>query len=109
MNSSFLMAIGRHDSGALVETADDLLKNCVEEVTRYGGKATLTLTLAIQPNGEVGNAALKLSANVKATLPKRAQGEAFYWASEDHSLSRTPPKDLDIFDGPRAVETPSKF
>lgn len=109
MNSSFLMALGRHDSGALVENADELLKDCVAEVTRYGGKATLTVTMTIQPNGDHGGSALKVSASAKATMPKRAQGEAFYWAGEDNSLSRNPPKDLDIFDGPRAVDTPSKF
>lgn len=105
MNSSFLMALGRHDGGALVENADELLKDCVKEVTRYGGKATVTITLTVSPNGETGNRALKLSATAKATLPKRAQGEAFYWAGEDDELLRNPPKDHDLFEGPRAVNS----
>lgn len=90
MNSSVLMALSRHDSGALIENADDLLKECVRDVVRYGKKATLTITLEISPNGE---SALKLKASAKATLPKRPQGEAFYWPAEDNSLSRMPPKE----------------
>lgn len=94
MNSSFLMALGRHDGGALVENADDLLRDCVRDVIRYGESATLTVTIKIAANGEN---ALKLSAAVKATLPKRPQGEAFYWPAEDNSLTRTPPKEEDMF------------
>ena len=92
MNSSVLMALGRHDGGALVENADDLLRQCVRDVVRYGEKAKLTISLIVEPNGEN---ALKLKAEVKATLPKRPQGEAFYWPTEDCDLTRTPPRDED--------------
>lgn len=40
-------------------------------------------------------------------MPARPQGESFYWAGEDGQLLRTPPKDHDMFEGPRAVETTS--
>lgn len=93
MNSSILMALSRHDDGHLIENADELMQNCVRDVTRYGQKATLTITLTLSPNGDK---ALKLDAAVKATLPKRPQGSAFYWPTEDFSLTRTPPKDDDL-------------
>ena len=93
MNSSVLMALSRHDSGQLIENADELLKDCVKDVVRYGQKATLTITLAISPNGD---AALQIDATVKATLPKRPQGSAFYWPADDNSLTRTPPKEDDL-------------
>lgn len=111
MNSSFLMALGRHDGGKLVENADDQLKQCVSEVNRYGGRATLTITMTLQPNGETGGGGLELTAAVKTTMPKRPQGKAFYYVAEDDSLSRTPPKDHDLFEGLRAVEenTPKKY
>ena len=105
MNSSILMALGRHDGGALIENADELLKNCVQDVVRYGQKATLTITLVISPNGEN---ALKLMANVKASMPKRPQGEAFYWPAEDGSLTRQPPKDEDLFLRPVTATIHSK-
>lgn len=92
MNSSVLMALSRHDGGNLVENADELLKDCVRDVIRYGQKATLTITMQIAPNGE---SALKLSASVKASMPKRPQGEAFYWPDSENGLTRTPPKDED--------------
>lgn len=99
MSSSFLMALGRHDGGSLVENADDMLREVVRDVTRYGKSGKVTVTLTVEPNGE---SALKVKADVKATLPKRPQGEAFYWPTEDHDLTRTPPKDeLDF--GPRPV------
>lgn len=90
MNSSTLMALSRHDGGSLVENADELLQACVRDVIRYGQSAKLTITMTLKPNGD---SALKLSADVKATMPKRPQGEAFYYAAEDYSLTRTPPKD----------------
>jgi len=90
MNSSFLMALSRHDGGSLVENADELLQQCVKDVIRYGQTAKLTITVTIKPNGEK---ALKLMADVKATVPKRPQGEAFYYPTEDFGLTRTPPKD----------------
>lgn len=90
MNSSVLMAIGRHDGGSLVENADEMMRQVVRDVTRYGKAGKLVITLTVKPNGE---SALKLEADVKATLPKRPQGEAFYWPTEDFDLTRTPPAD----------------
>lgn len=68
MNSSFLMALGRHDGGLLVENADELLRDVIRDVTRYGQKGKVTLDLIVEPNGEK---ALKISFAVRATLPKR--------------------------------------
>lgn len=108
-NSDFLMALGRIDNGSLVESADEFTRQCATEVNRYGGKATLTLTLTFQPNGQPGGGALKVSGGVKSTMPKRPQGESFYWVGEDGELQRTPPKDHNLLEGPRAVEiTPPK-
>ena len=99
MNSSFLMALGRHDGGSLVENADSMLRDVIRDVTRYGQKGKVTLTMTVEPNGEK---ALKVSADVKATLPKRPQGEAFYWPTEEFDLTRTPPQD-EFEMGPRSV------
>lgn len=90
MNSSVLMALSRHDGGHLVENADEMLQAIVRDVIRYGQKGKLVITLEFAANGEN---ALKLKADVKSSLPKRPQGEAFYWPTEDFALTRTPPKE----------------
>lgn len=105
MNSSFLTALGRLDGGNLVENADELLQNVVRDVTRYGGKGSVTLTITVAPNGDPNARGIKIGGKVKSTAPSRPQGESFYWADEDGSLRREPPKDHDLFEGPRAVVT----
>lgn len=49
MNSAFLMAIGRHDGGNLVENVDEMLSAAIKDVVRYGQKATVTVTMTITP------------------------------------------------------------
>ena len=95
MKNSVLMALERHDGGALAETADELMKAIVRDVIRYGTKGGLSINLAVEPNGERG---LKVSASVKATTPKRPAGLAFYWPGADGELSRTPPADVEAVD-----------
>lgn len=101
MNSAILMALGRHDGGALIENADEMAAQVARDVIRYGQKGSVTITLTFAPNGE--GTAIKLSAAVKSTAPKRPQGEAFYWVTDDGGLTRTPPKDDDLFGQLRPV------
>ena len=95
MKNSVLMALERHDGGALAETADDLMRSVVRDVMRYGTKGAISINLTVEANGERG---LKLSASVKATTPKRPAGLAFYWPGADGELSRTPPADVEAVD-----------
>lgn len=101
MTNGLVWALQRHNGGEMIAEADELLRKCVSDVTRYGQKAKLTITIEIKP--EAG--ALKLSADVRAALPKREHGAAFYFAHpEDGSLTREPPKDDSFFKGPQSVE-----
>lgn len=94
MNSSVLMALARHDGGELARGADELMKELIRDVSRFGQKGRLTIEIGIEPNG---GSALKMSARLKIAKPARPVGEAFYWADADNNLTREPPKDTDMF------------
>ena len=87
-NSHFLMAIGRHDGGQVIETADQQLREVIAQVQRTGKKGTVGVTLNITANGELG---LKVSAKVSAKAPEVDFGESFYFADRQGDLSRTSP------------------
>ena len=88
-NSHFLMALGRHDNGQVIETADEQLRNVIAQVLRTGKKGSVGVTLNITPNGELG---LKVSAKVSAKAPEIDFGESFYFTDRKGDLSRTSPQ-----------------
>lgn len=87
-NSHFLMAVGRIDGGLPVETADNQLRDVIAAVQRTGKKGTVTLTLEISPNGEMGFAA---SAKVSAKAPQIDFGQSFFFMGRNGELTRESP------------------
>ena len=87
-NSHFLMAIGRIDGGMPVEVADGCLRDVIAAVQRTGKKGTVTLTLEVAPNGELGFAA---SAKVTAKAPQVAFGQSFFFMGRNGDLTREAP------------------
>lgn len=90
MNSHFLMALSRHEGGAVVEAADDALTQVVEAVHRTGKKGTVTVKLTVGPNGEMGK---EVTFDVAAKAPQLAFGKSFYWPDEAGQLTREPPRE----------------
>lgn len=87
-NSHFLMAIGRIDGGLAVEAADTALSDVIQAVQRTGSKGTVTVTLEIEPNGEMGFAA---SAKVAAKAPQVKFAQSFFFMGRDNTLTREAP------------------
>lgn len=87
-NSHFLMAIGRIDGGLPVETADQQLREVIAAVQRTGKKGSVTLTLEVAPNGEMGFAA---SAKVSAKAPNVDFGKSFFFMGRHGDLTRESP------------------
>lgn len=87
-NSHFLMALGRHDGGAVVETADEQLREVIAAVNRTGKKGAVSITVNVAPNGDRG---LEVSCTVAAKAPAVDFGKAFYFIGKGGDLSRTPP------------------
>lgn len=88
MNSHSLMAIGRHDGGATVETLDEELADLNKAIRTRGGSGTVTLTITVKANGERG---LQMEMDVKAKLPGRKFAKAFYYADGEGQLRRDDP------------------
>lgn len=87
-NSHFLMAVGRIDGGLPVEIADQQLRDVIQAVQRTGKKGTVTITLEVAPNGEMGFAA---SAKVTAKAPQVAFGQSFFFCDRNGDLTRNAP------------------
>lgn len=87
-NSHFLMALGRIDGGLPVETADEQLRDVMEAVRRTGKKGTVTVTLEVAPNGEMGFAA---SVKVTSKAPQINFGQSFFFSDRNGDLSRNAP------------------
>lgn len=87
-NSHFLMAIGRIDGGLPVEIADQKLRDVIAAVQRTGKKGTVTVSLEVAPNGELGFAA---SAKVTAKAPQIAFGQSFFFMDRNGDLTRSAP------------------
>ena len=86
-NSHFLMALGRHDGGHVVETVDDQLRDVIAAVQRTGKKGSVAVQVNDETNGEQG---LQTSFTVKATAPQVQFGKSFYYADRNGDLSRQP-------------------
>jgi len=82
------MAIGRIDGGLAIETADSALKDVIAAVQRSGKKGSVTITLDVAPNGEMGFAA---SAKVTAKAPQVNFGQSFFFIGRDGDLVRESP------------------
>ena len=87
-NSHFLMAVGRIDGGLPVETADQQLRDVIAAVQRTGKKGSVTITLEVAPNGEMGFAA---SAKVTAKAPQINFGQSFFFMDRSGDLTREAP------------------
>lgn len=87
-NSHFLMAVGRIDGGLAIEIADAQLRDVISAVQRTGKKGTVTLTLEVAPNGELGFAA---SAKVSAKAPQINFGQSFFFMDRNGDLTRNAP------------------
>ncbi|MEE4209686.1 MAG: hypothetical protein V2I43_10500 [Parvularcula sp.] len=83
------MAIGRIDGGLPIETADAQLRDVIAAVQRTGKKGTVTVTLEVAPNGEMGFAA---SAKVTAKAPLINFGQSFFFMGRDGDLTRSAPE-----------------
>jgi len=88
-NSHFLMAVGRIDGGLPVEIADQQLRDVIAAVQRTGKKGTVTITLEVAPNGELGFAA---SAKVTAKAPQISFGQSFFFMGRNGDLTRQAPE-----------------
>jgi len=100
-NSHFLMALGRIDGGLPFEVADNCLRDVIAAVGRTGKKGTVTVTLEITPNGELGFTA---SAKVAAKAPQINFGQSFFFMDRNGNLTRNAPDmaQLGLMGGERA-------
>lgn len=100
-NSHFIMAVGRIDGGLPVEVADQQLRDVIAAVQRTGKKGSVTVTLEIAQNGEMGIAS---TAKVTAKAPLISFGQSFFFTDGQGNLTRTAPTmgDLGMFKGEKS-------
>lgn len=88
-NSHFLMAIGRHDDGYVIEQLDETLRQVISAVRRTGKVGKLKLEMTVAPNGN----GLKVGFKHGSTIPTLNSGDAFYFVDGQNDLARNPPRD----------------
>jgi hypothetical protein len=95
-NSHFIMAVGRIDGGLPVEIADQQLRDVIAAVQRTGKKGSVTITLEVAQNGEMGIAS---TAKVTAKAPQISFGQSFFFTDREGNLTRNAPSmgDLGMF------------
>jgi len=91
---SFISTIKDYRDGKLARELDESLTELVSEIEEHGKGGSLTLTLALKPNGE---AAITASAKVSTKLPKRPIGDALFFTHAGN-LSRKDPSQAEMFD-----------
>ena len=84
------MALGRHDAGGVIETADEALREVIAAVRRTGKAGEVAIKMKVTPNGERG---LEVSCDLTAKAPRLAFGKSFYFANEQGDLTRESPRD----------------
>lgn len=90
MNNQFMMALGRHDGGAVTEALDDMVGEVTEAVHRTGKKGTITITMVIAPNGDRGK---EVSFKAACKAPQLEFGKSFYFGTDRGGIGREAPKD----------------
>ena len=93
-NSHYLMAIGRHDGGSVIESLDDLMREVNRAVLTTGKKGEVTVKMAVEPNGEKG---VKVGFTTSSKIPAVEHGESFYFVNNQLDLLRDPPKGEERF------------
>jgi hypothetical protein len=88
-NSHFLMALGRHDAGGVVDTADEALREVIRAVLNTGKSGNVTIKMVVAKNGDKG---LEVSCEVAAKAPRLAFGKAFYFTNGNDDLVRDAPR-----------------
>lgn len=74
------------------ETYDELttrLGELVTTVTETGRRGSLTLSLSVKPNGDLG---VIVTPDIKTKLPQRQPGDTFFFVTSGGSLIRNDPR-----------------
>lgn len=85
------------DSGAVAAVLTEKLASLVQAVDEHQKAGTLTLTLAIKPNG-AGKA--MVDARVKSSPPEGSADTSMFFARPDGSLTRTSPRQDELAAAP---------
>lgn len=71
--------------------ADAQLRDVISAVNRTGKKGTVSVTLTVDTNGEMGYA---VTARVAAKAPELAFGKSFFYHGPGGDLTRDPPPNV---------------
>jgi hypothetical protein len=92
---TFASFLADHRRGRLHAELTEKLAELAAEVIAKGSSGKLTLTVAI---GHGGEDQVEIADDVKLTLPKGKRGKAVWFATEQGSLSRQPPRQTTVED-----------
>lgn len=91
---NFLELLQTFRRGELLAEADERLTDVVSAMQRFGGKGSITLKLGFEVN-KAGQIECTPSIDTKA--PRRALSLGIYYPTDDGTLSRRDPNQMEMF------------
>lgn len=92
----FIRMLAQLHNGALASEAADELAHAVEAVKKTGKKASLALTITINPEGKGEVVAIEASGKLAPKLPKRDQRATTFFVDDKNQLTRHDPNQREI-------------
>lgn len=93
MPKTFVQVIGEFAEGRTNDELTAALAMLVQSVIACQKKGTLTLKIAVEPNGEN---TVRLVDSIEAKVPQKARGASIFFAGEDGSLLKRDPRQKEL-------------
>ncbi len=92
------------EKGRLLTDLSEDFQRLVQAVSETGQGGSLTLRLAVKPQGGIDAETVTIMGDVKTTLPREARAATLFFVTPEFNLSRRDQRQMDLDDRLRAVE-----
>lgn len=95
-NNQFATTLASLRKGVALQEASDALSKLVQQVVTVGRKGSITITLVVQPDGDLDESRVKITDDIKVTTPKTERKATILFATEDGQLTRHHPRQTEM-------------
>lgn len=92
---TFIEMLKNIQQGDVIFDVEDALVQVVNGATETGGKGSVSLTLTLEPDPKTGT--MRVSADVKAKIPKKPSRVSLFFVTPSGQLSRQDPRQREMF------------
>ena len=107
-NNSYTRTVAQINAGGSADELSQSLAAVVKAVKATGKKGRITYTLDVAPASRGDVVAVKLTDDIKVTMPKLSRPESIFFSTDDGSLQRNDPRQNEmVLTVAEAVEKPA--